>query len=61
MNKEPIEIMPANDNTLQMNTGSRIRFSKTYQVEMNVKVKDVGQVNPHHLSKLLRYVSQYRF
>ena len=54
MTKDPIEIIPV-DATVTMNAASRLRFGKTYPVEWNVKVKEIGQVHPIHLRKLLRY------
>ena len=54
LNKEPIEVIPS-DGSLTMKPESRIRFSKTIPVEMNVKVKDIGNVHPQHMSKLLAY------
>ncbi|CAN9198556.1 unnamed protein product [Alternaria alternata] len=54
MTKEPIEIIPV-DATIRLRSESRIRFGKMYPIEKNVKVKDIGQVHPSHLSKLLKY------
>lgn len=54
LNKEPIEVQPA-DYTLTMKPEARLRFSKTIPIEMNVKVKDIGQVHPQHLTKLYNY------
>jgi hypothetical protein len=54
MTKEPIEIEPV-DSSIKIRTESRIRFGKTYPIEMNVKVKDIGRVQQRHLSKLLKY------
>ncbi|KAF2660413.1 hypothetical protein K491DRAFT_711899 [Lophiostoma macrostomum CBS 122681] len=54
LSKEPIEIQPA-DSTVHMDPSCRLRFGKTYPVEMNVKVKDIGRVVPHHMSKFIRY------
>ncbi|KAI4945166.1 hypothetical protein J4E91_008143 [Alternaria rosae] len=34
---------------------SRIRFGKTYPIEQNVKVKDIGHIHPSHVGKLLQY------
>ncbi|KAF2267705.1 hypothetical protein CC78DRAFT_565900 [Lojkania enalia] len=52
--KEPIEIEPANP-SLQMESASRLRLGKTYSIEWNVKVKDIGRVIPEHMSRLVRY------
>jgi hypothetical protein len=54
MVKQPIEIIPV-DASIRLRPESRIRFGKMYPIEKNVKVKDIGQVHPSHLSKLLRY------
>lgn len=54
MTKEPIQIEPTDPND-KMDPASRLRFGKTFPVEWNVKVKDIGKVNSHHLSKLVRY------
>ncbi|CAN9173373.1 unnamed protein product [Alternaria sp. RS040] len=56
MTKEPIEIIPA-DSGVRLRYDSRIRFGKTYPIEKNVKIKDIGQVHPGHVGKLLRYWS----
>ncbi|KAJ4374888.1 hypothetical protein N0V83_001966 [Neocucurbitaria cava] len=59
MDKEPIQIEPADPNE-KIRFDSRIRFSKTYPIEMNVKVKDIGRVAPGQLSTLLQYWSDSR-
>jgi hypothetical protein len=51
MTTEPVEVVPA-DSSLVMKPKSRIRFSKTIPVEMNVKVKDIGRVHSDHMSNL---------
>jgi hypothetical protein len=56
MTKQPIEIIPV-DSSICLRSESRIRFGKTYPIEKNVKVKDIGQVHPGHVSKLLQYWS----
>ncbi|KAJ4395257.1 hypothetical protein N0V91_010959 [Didymella pomorum] len=58
MNKEAIEVEPAQD-AGEMKSESRIRFSKTYPVEMNLKVKDIGRVSHYSLSRLLAYWQEY--
>lgn len=58
MNKEPIEIVPADD-TIRMDPASRVRFGKTYSIEWNVKVKDMGRVSPKYLTRLYRYWSMH--
>lgn len=57
MTKEPIEIIPA-DSSVTIIPTSRLRLGKIYPVEWNVKVKDIGQVHPEHLSKLLMYYEE---
>ncbi|KAL5371839.1 hypothetical protein DPSP01_013954 [Paraphaeosphaeria sporulosa] len=52
--KEPIAVIPA-DVSVQMHPASRIHYAKSYPIEMNVKVKDIGDVEPAHLSLILRY------
>ncbi|KAJ4311103.1 hypothetical protein N0V94_008119 [Neodidymelliopsis sp. IMI 364377] len=58
MIKDPIEVIPV-DYDLRMKPESRIRFSKTFPIEMNIKVKDIGRVHPEHISKLLEYWNEY--
>jgi hypothetical protein len=41
-----------------MEVTSRLHFGKAYPVEMNVKVKDIGDVEPGHISNLLRYYKE---
>jgi hypothetical protein len=59
MDKDPIQVEPA-DTTLRIRPESRIRFGKTYPIEMNVKVKDIGRVFPGQLSTLLQYWTEER-
>ncbi|KAI8937920.1 hypothetical protein NX059_005602 [Plenodomus lindquistii] len=59
MDKEPIQIDPVNRG-ITLSFDSRIRFSKTYPIEMNVKIKDIGRVNPAYLSLLLQYWREER-
>lgn len=54
MTKTPIQIIPA-DSSLTLDPTSRLRFSKMYPIEWNVKVKDIGRVHPEHLSPLIAY------
>jgi hypothetical protein len=54
MVKQPIEIVPV-DSSITLRSESRIRFGKTYPIEKNVKVKDIGMVHPNHLGKLSQY------
>jgi len=57
MTKEPIEVVPAEPN-VSIRRESRIRFSKVYPIEMNVKVKDVGRVREDQISALISYWAQ---
>jgi hypothetical protein len=59
MDKEPLQVEPV-DGAMQMRPESRIRFGKTYPIEMNVKVKDIGRVHPGQLSTLLQYWNDER-
>ncbi|KAF1958045.1 hypothetical protein CC80DRAFT_534516 [Byssothecium circinans] len=52
MTKEPIEIIPS-EGGIFMKRESRLRFSKIYPIEWNVKVKDIGRVKPEQKSHLL--------
>lgn len=54
MTKMPIEIVPV-DSSITLRRESRVRFGKTYPIEMNVKVKDIGRVEASQLGRLLRY------
>jgi hypothetical protein len=58
MTKEAIEIQPV-DNTISIDPASRLRFGKTFPVEMNVKVKNIGKVTPEHMGRLISYWKQY--
>jgi hypothetical protein len=50
--KEPIEVAPA-EYSLSLRKASRIQFSKTFPVDIDVKAKDIGRVIPAHLSRLV--------
>ena len=54
MTKDAIEIIPV-DYSIRLRSNSHIRFGKTYPIEKNVKVKEVGQVHPAHIGRLLQY------
>jgi len=54
MDKEAIQIEPVAP-SIYLTSNSRIRFGKTYPIEKNVKVKDIGKVHPGHIGKLLQY------
>jgi hypothetical protein len=41
-----------------MDIASRLHYSKAWPVEMNVKVKDIGDVDPVDLGNLLRYYQE---
>lgn len=43
-----------------MDPASRVRFGKTFPVEWNVKVKDIGMVNSHHMPNLSSYWREER-
>jgi len=51
--RNPICIRPA-DASLRMHDASRLHYAKVWPIEMNVKVKDIGEVHPEHLSDLVR-------
>jgi hypothetical protein len=54
LEKEPICIEPA-EAGIKIDGASRLHYSKAWPVEMNVKVKDIGEVDPKDLGNLLRY------
>ena len=54
MTRDPIEVVPV-DSSVRIRPESRIRFGKTYPIEKNVKVKDIGIVHPSHRYKLVAY------
>lgn len=54
MTKDPIAIEPAERNE-PMLPSSRLRLGKTYTIECNVKVRDIGMVAREDRTKLLRY------
>ena len=60
MTKDPIEIVPA-DRNATMDPASRLRFGKTFPVEWNVKVKEIGRVASHDMAKMIRYWQQEDF
>ena len=57
MTKDPIEIVPAQASET-MKAASRLRFGKIYSIEWNVKVREIGQVSPKHMSKLVKYYKE---
>ncbi|KAH7409818.1 hypothetical protein DE146DRAFT_327486 [Phaeosphaeria sp. MPI-PUGE-AT-0046c] len=54
MTKYPIAVEPGESGEV-MSAASRLRFGKTYTIECNVKVRDMGMVVPEHKVMLLRY------
>ncbi|KAI4704995.1 hypothetical protein J4E89_009288 [Alternaria sp. Ai002NY15] len=60
MIKEPIEVVPAETNE-RIRREDRIRFGKVYPIEMNDKVKDIGQVRDDQISALLSYWQQENY
>jgi hypothetical protein len=54
LTKDSIAIMPA-DMSQVMSTGSRLHYAKAYPIEKNVKVKEIGNVIPEDLPKLIQY------
>ncbi|OAG17351.1 hypothetical protein CC77DRAFT_287849 [Alternaria alternata] len=60
MTTEPIEVIPV-DSSVRIRPESRIRLRKTYPIEKNVKVKDIGRVHPNHLGMLLEYWSNQSY
>jgi hypothetical protein len=54
MTKSPIAIKPADPNEPMLPT-SRLRFGKTYTIECNVKVRNIGEVIPENRTELSRY------
>ena len=57
MNKEPIQMIPV-DQTEKLDPKSRVDLAKTFPVEHNVKVKNVGMISSHHLKRLVQYVKE---
>ncbi|MCJ1473016.1 hypothetical protein MMC13_001665 [Lambiella insularis] len=55
MKKDPIEMEPVNSSE-KLDLLSRVDLAKTYPVEHNVRVKEVGMVSKVHLKRLLAYV-----
>ena len=54
LQKEPILVIPT-DPRESLDVASRINFGKVYTVEHNLKVKDVGQISPTSLPKVIGY------
>jgi hypothetical protein len=60
MTTDPIEIVPA-DRNATMDPASRLRFGKTFPVEWNVKVKEIGRVASHDMAKMIQYWQEEDF
>jgi hypothetical protein len=59
LTKAPIAVRPAaSEPNLVLKPASRLHYGKAYPVEMNVKVKDLGDVVPEDLTNLLAYYIQ---
>ena len=54
LRKDAINIVPVKPQE-KLDALSRVNLAKTYPVEHNVKVKEVGKVNQAHLKKLIGY------
>lgn len=59
MTKSPIAVESAEPGEY-MSATSRLRFGKTYTIECNVKVRDMGMVVPEHRIMLARYYQDER-
>jgi len=54
LNKEPIRIIPI-DQSEKLDPLSRVNLAKTYPIEHNIRVKEVGRVSQADLKKLQTY------
>ncbi|KAL8847873.1 MAG: hypothetical protein Q9221_007084 [Calogaya cf. arnoldii] len=54
MNKNPLRVIPVRADE-KLDTRSRVNLGKTYPVEWNTKVKEIGRVEKASLVKLLTY------
>jgi hypothetical protein len=54
LTKASICIEPA-DTSVRMTPQSRVHYAKSYPIEMNVKVKDIGNVASEDLSNFIAY------
>ena len=52
LTKDPIAITPT-DGYQVMSSAARLHYAKVYLIEMNVKVKDIGDVVPEDLHNLI--------
>ena len=57
LTKDPIEVIPASPD-VTLKSASRLHYAKPYPIEMNIKVKDIGNVCPEQLSLLVSYYNQ---
>ena len=57
LTKASICIEPA-DASVRMTPQSRVHYAKSYPIEMNVKVKDIGNVASEDLPKFIEYYHQ---
>ena len=55
MNKPPIHMEPI-DATQKLDRASRADLARTYPVEHNVKVQNVGMISKLHMKRLVGYV-----
>lgn len=54
MDRDPIEVEPV-DNGVTLQPASRIRFGRTYTIDRDVEVKEIGLVIPEHMERVIRY------
>ena len=54
INKEPIQVIPLNPSR-KLDERSRVNLAKTYPVEHNVKVMEIGEIRGQHLKTLVEY------
>ena len=59
MTKQPIKVVPC-DQSVMIKPGSRLRFGKHFSLEMNVKVKNIGQVHADSMPNLIEYYEEYK-
>jgi hypothetical protein len=57
MQKDPIVIDPTEQDEYMVST-SRPRLGKTYRIECNAKMRNIGMVGPEDKQKLLRYYKE---
>ncbi|KAI4272962.1 MAG: hypothetical protein LQ337_004962 [Flavoplaca oasis] len=54
MNKSPLRVVPVRPDA-KLDTRSRVNLGKTYPVEWNTKVKEIGRLDKSSLVKLINY------